>query len=252
MAEPPRLDRIDLFYVSRHSVSEPHEHAWHELVYVATGSYAVDLREGRLAGGAGDSFCYPRGLWHHPRRPGDPPRVFLLRWRDDSAVDGRPRVGHDPSGRMLAALHLLWDLYHGSPRPEQPVLDGMLAVILHLHASCSGGRDEGAGPVARARRYLAQRLAYDLSLRELAQAAGVSPTHLHRLFLAEVGMPPMRYRRQMRVSRAVELITTTRMDLANVATQVGIGNANHLSTLVRRHTGRTPTELRAGKPPKGG
>ncbi len=73
-------------------------------------------------------------------------------------------------------------------------------------------------PMDRARRHIEGNLGADLSLSDLADAAGLSPYHFSRLFTGRYGFSPMAYVRARRLEAAAERLRTgpptTLIDLA--------------------------------------
>jgi AraC-like DNA-binding protein len=100
---------------------------------------------------------------------------------------------------------------------------------------------------AAVRRALAadarEALAIDpsLGLVELGRLVGSSPHHLSRVFSAEVGVSISRYRRQLRLRRALEGLDGS---LARVAADAGFADHAHLSREARALLGVTPSQLR--------
>jgi AraC-like DNA-binding protein len=85
-----------------------------------------------------------------------------------------------------------------------------------------------------------------LSLKDLANLVGLSPSYLSRLFHEQMGERLSRFIVGVRVERAKELLSTTRVPLADVADYVGFANQSHLTTAFKQHTGSTPGAYRAG------
>jgi AraC family transcriptional regulator len=92
--------------------------------------------------------------------------------------------------------------------------------------------------------YIDERLAYDLTLEEIAGQAGFSASRFGALFKCSTGVPVHRYVIGRRVQRAVDLITRTRLPLSDVALQAGFANQSHMALTVRRSIGVTPKRLR--------
>ncbi|MEV0713880.1 GlxA family transcriptional regulator [Asanoa sp. NPDC050611] len=82
--------------------------------------------------------------------------------------------------------------------------------------------------VRRAVDYVLTHLAADLSTARVADAVGVSPRHLTRLFLRELGDPPARFVRCARVDAAARLLDSTDLPMPEVATRSGFGSAEAL------------------------
>ncbi len=223
-----------------------HEHELHELIVVLRGTYAVDIDGARLRGGPGATYYYPAGLRHVPMTTtGSRGQLLIAQWEDDAPTD-QPRQVTDGDGRLRAAMVWLWQLALPRTTTPAPVLDGLLLALLYqrslvVHASGNEALFD------RAHRYLAANLAYRLSLDELAEAMGTSPATLHRCFVARTGLPPMRYRRHLRVEAVLALLQAgDDRPLAALATEFGFANAYHLSRAVRAFSGRPPSAWRVG------
>jgi AraC family transcriptional regulator len=151
--------------------------------------------------------------------------------------------------------HLLWAL-KAELETDEPLgrlyADSVgVALASHLvrrYASAAPLRVASSGlPKRRLRRVLAhidERLASDLSLSEIANVAGVSPSHLKLLFKQSVGVPVHRYVMKRRVERAAELLKHGHAPLADVALQAGFANQSHMARCLRRSLGVTPKVLR--------
>jgi two-component system response regulator YesN len=84
-----------------------------------------------------------------------------------------------------------------------------------------------------------------VSLSAAAQIAGVSSAYLSRVFSAEMGETFSRYVRRMRVQRAQDLLTGTRLPISDIAELAGFADQSHLTAAFRAETGTTPAQFRA-------
>src|SRR5215208_4204725 len=91
--------------------------------------------------------------------------------------------------------------------------------------------------------HLGDRLAYDVSLDELAAAAGIGKSRLIRLFRQRTGLPPhaLQIAQRLRVARR-RLEAGER--IADVAAATGFADQSHLHRHFRRSLGFTPGEYR--------
>jgi transcriptional regulator GlxA family with amidase domain len=89
----------------------------------------------------------------------------------------------------------------------------------------------------------------DHSVRTLAARAGVSPRHLGRMFINEVGVTPMRYVDRARLEPACAMLTQGRNSLDRIAERCGIGSTESLRRLFRRELGLTPSDYRRTSQP---
>ena len=100
-------------------------------------------------------------------------------------------------------------------------------------------------PLERACTYLELHLAEPASLGFLAEhVARTSPGHLARLFRERRRVSFTGYVQQLRLHRAVGLLTATREPIQRVATLVGYADASRFAAHFRRHYGLTPRAYR--------
>lgn len=100
------------------------------------------------------------------------------------------------------------------------------------------------GSLRRTREHIEQRLAHKISLRELANIAGLSAGHFSRAFKQSVGLSPHRYVLRRRVAAAADLIRGTDRSLAEVALSVGFADQSHFTRAFVRESGVTPSAFR--------
>ncbi len=104
--------------------------------------------------------------------------------------------------------------------------------------------DEQRPFVREARRHLAAHLAEPFSLAALADAVGISPSHLRQAFTADVGVSPSAYLAALRVDRAADLLRVGR-PIKEVAATVGFCDPSHLTRRFKRLRGVTPAQYAA-------
>ncbi len=127
----------------------------------------------------------------------------------------------DPVGRARPAGTLI-EWLHDLAGPRPPLL-----------------RDDPA--LQRARDYLGDHLSANVTLDELAAAAGTGKFRLVRLFRASTGMPPHRYQLAQRVRLARRLLERG-VPIAEVAAATGFADQSHLHRHFRRGLDLTPRE----------
>ena len=92
--------------------------------------------------------------------------------------------------------------------------------------------------------YIEDNLKRDLSLSDIAQAAGVSVAHLKATFRQSTGLPVHQYVIQRRVDRARTLLCETDLPISEVAQEAGFAHQSHLATHMRRILGFPPKAVR--------
>lgn len=110
----------------------------------------------------------------------------------------------------------------------------------------TGGQARAERRAARmAASVIAERPADALSMAGLAQACGVSPTHLPRIFRQTLGLTPLAYQNQLRVELAKRLLASG-TPIAQTAAQAGFADQSHLNRVFRRYAGATPRQYMLG------
>jgi len=92
--------------------------------------------------------------------------------------------------------------------------------------------------------WMAEHLAEEFSLDQLAAQAGLSKFHFHRLFKAAVGVSPSNYHMNLRMEQAKRLLRESRQSVVAVGMEVGYTNPSHFAQIFRRETGLSPSDRR--------
>jgi AraC family transcriptional regulator len=100
-------------------------------------------------------------------------------------------------------------------------------------------------PVERALWFIENRLADDISLRAIADSAGVTPHHLARAFATATGSPLMRYARGRRLSEAARVLAAGAPDILAVALGAGYGSHEAFTRAFGEQFGMTPEACRS-------
>jgi AraC family transcriptional regulator len=93
--------------------------------------------------------------------------------------------------------------------------------------------------------FAAANLDEDVSLTALAEQAGLSAFHLHRVFAAVAGETPKQYTLRLRLARAALLLLTGRESVLNVAFACGFQSHEAFCRAFRRRFGMRPGAYRA-------
>ena len=88
---------------------------------------------------------------------------------------------------------------------------------------------------SRAIEYVAEHIGESLHVGEVAQALGVSESHLAHYFRAETGLPLRRFITTVRVRMAAQLLSARPQKVGSVASELGFFDASHMHRLLRRH-----------------
>ena len=81
-------------------------------------------------------------------------------------------------------------------------------------------------------------------LSKMAQSVNLSPTRLSFLFKSEIGTPPARYLRTLRMQDAATLLATTFLTVKEIMVRVGFTDESHFVRYFKKSYGMTPTQYR--------
>ena len=85
----------------------------------------------------------------------------------------------------------------------------------------------------------------ELSLTEFAQSVNLSVWRLCHIFKSDVGMPPIRYLRLLRMERAKGLLESSFLSVKEIAFQVGLNDESHFVRDFKSTYGYSPALYRS-------
>jgi AraC-like DNA-binding protein len=85
----------------------------------------------------------------------------------------------------------------------------------------------------------------ELSLSEFAQSVNLSVWRLCHIFKSDVGMPPIRYLRLLRMERAKDLLESSFLSVKEIAFQVGLNDESHFVRDFKATYGFSPALYRS-------
>jgi AraC-like DNA-binding protein len=85
----------------------------------------------------------------------------------------------------------------------------------------------------------------ELSLPEFAQSVNLSVWRLSHIFKSDVGMPPIKYLKLLRMERAKGLLESSFLSVKEIAFRVGLNDESHFVRDFKSTYGYSPTTYRA-------
>ena len=96
----------------------------------------------------------------------------------------------------------------------------------------------------RAREYVHAHFTENLTLAQVARAAGVHPVYLGQIFRQEFGETLGEYLNRIRVRAAAGMLANSDLPLSAVAVDLGFYDQSHFTRVFRQFTGATPGTFR--------
>lgn len=155
--------------------------------------------------------------------------------------------GKDPGASVLAQFAIA---HLREPIIDRIYLDGLITALAARSSTLSmtGHRPPSLtgtdSRIARAVHYIQEHLSEGMSIGELAAEASMSPSWFSRAFKGNTGKSVHAFILEKRLENAKHLLITTKDPISTIAYASGFADHSHLSRLVRRKYGVTPSDLR--------
>jgi AraC family transcriptional regulator len=219
------------------------------LALVLEGSMAKSFRARTMHFQGGSAFTMPAGMWHGARFGTAGATIVIVRPRSESTpltdafrrlVELRGRGFNWLAWRLAAELR-------ASDAAAPLAAEGFaLELLAATTREASVERQVPRPPrwLASAEEFLRARICEPVRLRELADAVGVNPAHLARVFRARYGTSVGEYGRRLRLDWAAAEIVRGDRPIVEIATEAGFADQSHFTRLFKRHVGTTPGRYR--------
>jgi AraC-like DNA-binding protein len=117
-------------------------------------------------------------------------------------------------------------------------LERMSGIMFSFH----GYRHSSA--LRKAERFIWENYTRKISLREIADASGLSAPYFSTIFKDEMGENLSNYLNRLRVGKARDMLTETDLTLCEVASACGFEDQSWFSKIFKNHTGISPGKYR--------
>lgn len=97
--------------------------------------------------------------------------------------------------------------------------------------------------------HMSLHLSEPLSVADMADRAGLSPSRFSRVFRDRFGSPPHRFLLHLRVQRAQDLLQHTGLTMRQISGQCGFSDVHHFAKTFKKVSGQTPGSYRRASQP---
>ncbi len=98
--------------------------------------------------------------------------------------------------------------------------------------------------ITRAKQYIQENQANDLSLGEVARAVNTSTFYFCKMFKKATGINFTDYLSRVRIEKAKNLLINPNLRVSEIAYEVGFQSLTHFNRVFRRMVGQSPTDYR--------
>jgi len=264
-----------------HPANAPHDHVFHEIVYVESGSAVHETAAGRQTVRPGDLLVFRPYTWHAYREPHRFSIINCLfsgalvhRFQDllqsvPGSFDLFRRQARDPATQHPIVLHC---------RPaEQAALLAQLETIMAEHEAAESGwqlavtggllevlrvtarlwaetwhpepvqlADRTERAIQETVRHLEAHYTEPMDLDALARRVHLSRWHLSRNFNRRMGMSVSAFVHRLRAEAACRHLRLTDQPIGQIARELGYHEVAYFTRCFRKHMGRSPRAYRRG------
>jgi AraC-like DNA-binding protein len=248
----PQIPPEDSFIIAQYLSDVPHHELWSRGRRVLSQGYAaMSMRIVNLT----EEYCAYIGS-PHETLVFYVPRIVLNDFTDES---GTRRISNFACKAGIidpVVAHLSSVLLPAFQRPTETsalFIDHVtLATLTHLCSTYGGSRPDNAYPKGamtrlqanRAKAFLAEHCADDVSLIDVARACGLSRGHFTKSFRVSTGHTPHQWLQRYRVDKAKSLLLDSSNSIAAVAAACGFADQSHLTRVFSRLVGDSPAAWR--------
>ncbi len=182
------------------------------------------------------------------------PWEFVYLMFGGSAVSGYYEYAVNHLGKILSvseyhpAIQVLMELYSKAKNGRiRNAFSASSEVFRFLCLLCDTDNLGGSRPsslVERAKRYLEQHYAKQITLAQVSESLGVSQSHLSREFSKYMGEQPIHYLTKIRLEQAVELLHSANMDLGEISRLCGFADSNYFGKVFKKHMKLSPNQFK--------
>lgn len=110
--------------------------------------------------------------------------------------------------------------------------------------SAARKKEQSEGVITKAKAYIDEYYARDLSLDDVSRMVNISPYYFSKLFKEKSGENFIEYLTRVRIAHAKELLKNPELSIKEICLQVGYSDPNYFSRIFKKQEDVTPSEYR--------
>lgn len=120
----------------------------------------------------------------------------------------------------------------------------LLGTFIYANRTSEDIADERSPAVRKAVQFLGKNLSKRISLNQLAEVTGYSPTYLTTLFKKEMNYSPISYFSHLKVLKACEFLDYSNMKIKEISYTLGYADPYYFTRDFKKKIGRSPRSYR--------
>ena len=171
------------------------------------------------------------------------------RLTEQTGLLGREPVFHCEDDNLAKLLTDICNASGSSPSEEARMESGLLLFLAAL-MDRFGGKGEphksGYEYVKKAIKFIDYNYSRNITVSSMAASAGISRSHLYRLFMQHISMPPNEYLMRYRIGKAAGLLENGGLTVGEAAYSAGFSDQLYFSRVFRKYMGVPPSRYMTG------
>jgi len=204
-------------------------------------------------------FLYP-GVWHRYRP--DPASGWEEYWigfkgsyptqlmNKGFFSPDAPVISPGLNDSLLILIHKILDHVRSATPGYHQVISGItleiLGLVYALSASKGSGHDDDEQAVEKARFFFRENLESAPDIQQLMKELPMSYSKFRKIFKQATGESPNQYHLNLRLNKGRELLSTTNLNITEIAYHLGFQSVFHFSKLFKKKHGVSPKSYRMG------
>jgi len=230
-----------------------HYHAYTNLGLALRGAFVETIGERSCEVSPGSLILRPAGEMHANRYGRIETRCLIIEIRPQrlemirQTSDILQRVAHLRSAAIRSLAQRLQGEFRlrdeASSLAIEAIILELLAQAMRQHSSHLPATESRS--LRDARDFIHARFCHPLGLSEIAEAAGVHPSHLAKMFRRHYRCTVGAYVRRLRLEYAAQELSRSDKTLSEIALAAGFYDQSHFTHVFKLHFGLTPSAYRA-------
>ena len=222
------------------------------LAYAVKGDAGYSVSGNDFSVSEGDILFFNKGQPHSAITSSESPWIYYSVGfnainHDGSAVSclDIPTVIHTSNPTLYKHMYETLNYEWTAGQPGYKMLcKGIAAEILCAAIREAVPKRKQNSIIEKIKKHIIENYTSDFTIEELSKMAGMSSSHLHKVFKENTGTSIKRYHNTIRISKAKNLLKSGDHSITEVAYSVGYNDIYYFSRYFKKLTGVPPTQFR--------
>ena len=158
----------------------------------------------------------------------------------------KPYIVLNNAGAVFPIISEMYSEYESRQSGYEKVNEAnLIRLLVSIFRLLLSGRENGAGAYKNAIadsavKYMNEYYAEKITCEALASRAYLSTGYFHRIFKSVTGETPVGYLQNLRIEKAADLLSRTRLTVRQAAAAVGYSDMKHFYRMFTKKYGMTP------------